>query len=128
MAKRKAATAIELLAVAAILTVLFVLLAPKFCTIQATAKDDQAKNSLLIVRDAIELYNTTHGIYPGQDGKESTLRKELASVVQSPFPACPVGNAKYPFGVEITDKDEIRGERFPDQFDHQDKSAAMAAC
>ncbi len=95
MRKHKGFTLIELVVVVMILGILAAVAAPKLLGTSTTASDNGLKESLSVVRDAIERYTAEHaGTYPGgADG--STLAADLATYLRV-FPKCPVGPAPMP--------------------------------
>jgi hypothetical protein len=56
------------------------------------ATDNGVKQSLAIVRDAIELFAAENGGKPGADGLEATFKSDLDPYLrgQATFPTCPV--------------------------------------
>src|SRR5262249_4894030 len=90
MRKQKGFTLIELVVVVMILGILAAVAAPKLLNTSGTASDNAAKESLGVVRDAIERYTAEHGgtIPPTPlDGATGSLVPYLRV-----FPKCPVGN------------------------------------
>ena len=57
-------------------------------TSTTTAKQNAAKQSLAVIRDAIELYKADNGTYPTT---ASTLPTTLAPYLKGPFPPAPLG-------------------------------------
>jgi general secretion pathway protein G len=96
MKRRAGFTLIELVVVIMILGILAGVAAPKFFSTSATATDNGAKQSLAIVRDAIELYAANNGgAFPPCDATDgANLRAALANYIRGAFPVCPVGAAK----------------------------------
>lgn len=75
-----------------ILGILAAVAAPKFFDTSATATDNGLKQSLGVVRNAIEMFAADHGgSLPGADGSPLTFKTDLAPYLRSDFPRCPVG-------------------------------------
>jgi prepilin-type N-terminal cleavage/methylation domain-containing protein len=92
MRKHKGFTLIELVVVVMILGILAAVAAPKLLTTSGVAADNGLKETLGVVRDAIERFAADHaGELPGKDGNEATLRSDLAPKYIRVFPKCPVG-------------------------------------
>jgi hypothetical protein len=55
-----------------------------------TATDNGLRQTVAVVRDAIERYAAEHnGDFPGTD--ETTFKSEIAPYLRGSFPTCPVG-------------------------------------
>ena len=69
---------------------------PKFWARRKTATDNGVRQSLCVIRTAIDSYSAENdGTLPGADGAESTFMNEMAVYLRGKeFPACPVGAAK----------------------------------
>lgn len=94
MTRRAGFTLIELVVVIMILGILAGVAAPKFFQTSATATDNGVKQSLAIVRDAIELYAANNGgSLPGCTGTGADFKLLLAPYIRGAFPTCPVGPA-----------------------------------
>jgi general secretion pathway protein G len=92
MTRRAGFTLIELVVVIMILGILAGVAAPKFFQTSATATDNGVKQSLAIVRDAIELYAANNGgSLPPCNAGGQTLRDALIPFIRGTFPVCPVG-------------------------------------
>lgn len=92
MTRRAGFTLIELVVVIMILGILAGVAAPKFFQTSATATDNGVKQSLAIVRDAIELYAANNGgSLPPCDAGGTSLRAALTPYIRGAFPTCPVG-------------------------------------
>lgn len=96
MARRAAFTLIELVVIIMILGILAGVAAPKLLKTSGTAMDNGLKESLRIVRDAIELYSAeNNGAYPGCTSDGTDFRALLAKYVRGEFPVSPVGAKNY---------------------------------
>jgi general secretion pathway protein G len=91
MRKHKGFTLIELVVVVMILGILAAVAAPKLLGTSSTAADNGLKETLGVVRDAIERYTAEHGgTLPGTD--EASFKAALTTYIRV-FPKCPVGVA-----------------------------------
>ena len=97
MDKRKGFTLIELVVVVMILGILAAVAAPKLLNTSATATDNGAKQTLSVIRDAIERYAADNGTLPAMADPGT----ELKDYLRGPFPACPVGEAADLDAVEV---------------------------
>ena len=96
MRARKAFTLVELVVVIMIMGILAAVAAPKFLNTSAKATDNGLKQTLGVVRDAIELHAAENGgELPGaSDNTQATFKADLASYLRKDFPKCPVGHAQ----------------------------------
>src|SRR5687768_14790624 len=85
---RRGFTLVELVVVVMILGILAAVAAPRMFRSTNDAKQSSARQSLAVIRNAIELYEADNGTYP----PAATLPASLKQYLRSPFPACPVGN------------------------------------
>ena len=92
LASRRGFTLVELVVVVFILGIIAAIAAPKMFDAANNSRESSARQSLHVIRDAIELFYAQNGVYPGQTGGESGLKTDLATTMRFPFPACPVGN------------------------------------
>lgn len=91
MQKRKGFTLIELVVVVMILGILAAVAAPKLLGTSGTATDNGLRQTLSVVRDAIERYAAENaGSFPGTD--EATFKAAVTPYLRGAFPNCPVGN------------------------------------
>jgi len=90
--QRNAFTLIELVVVIMILGILAGVAAPKLLSVSADATDNGLKQSLSIIRDAIELYaaDNTGSLPPCVDATIS-FQTAVQVYVRGIFPDCPVG-------------------------------------
>jgi general secretion pathway protein G len=104
MSRRSGFTLIELVVVILILGILAAVAAPKMFNTSAKATDNGLKQSLNIIRDAIELYVSQNGgNYPDCDasGGATTFKVYLQTYIRGQFPKCPVGTAADLTGVAV---------------------------
>jgi general secretion pathway protein G len=114
MRKRKGFTLIELVVVVMILGILAAVAAPKLINTSASAADNGLKETLGVVRDAIERFAAENGgALPGADGSEATLRSDLAPRYIRVFPKCPVGVANNEVRIIPGPAGPIAGEATP---------------
>jgi prepilin-type N-terminal cleavage/methylation domain-containing protein len=92
MRKHKGFTLIELVVVVMILGILAAVAAPKLLGTSGTASDNAAKESLGVVRDAIERYTAEHGgAIPAPADGPAFVGLMVPQYLRA-FPKCPVGN------------------------------------
>jgi prepilin-type N-terminal cleavage/methylation domain-containing protein len=92
MRKHKGFTLVELVVVVMILGILAAVAAPKLLGTSSAATDNGIKQTLAVVRDAIERYAAENGgQLPAQGSTDQTAFKTaLAPYLRGAFPTCPV--------------------------------------
>ena len=85
-------TLVELVIVVLIIGILAAIAAPKLFDTSTDAKANGTRQSLSVVRNAIQLHKAQVGTYPGDGGTEADLKADLKPYLQGPFPRAEVGN------------------------------------
>ena len=93
---RRGFTLIELVVVVLVMGILAAVAAPKMFDTASNAKINTTRQSLVVLRDAIELYKATNGSYPG-----ATLTTVIATYLKGPFPKSSVPGATGDGSVRI---------------------------
>lgn len=88
MRKQKGFTLIELVVVVMILGILAAVAAPKLLNTSGTAADQGIKQTLGVVRDAIERYAAEHS---GAVPADPSVDLVTGNYIRGTFPICPVG-------------------------------------
>jgi prepilin-type N-terminal cleavage/methylation domain-containing protein len=94
MTRRPGFTLIELVVVIMILGILAGVAAPKFFNTSQTATDNGLRQTLSIVRDAIELYNSKYNALPPCTTPGVDFKLAISEFLRSPLPKCGVGTVK----------------------------------
>ena len=85
-------TLVELVVVVMILGILAAIAAPRLLGASNLAFENGARQSLSVVRNAIDKYTAEHaGTPPGADGQEATFKADIKDYLRGQdFPTCPV--------------------------------------
>ncbi len=86
--QRKAFTLVELVIVVLVLGIIAAAAAPKLFDTANDARDNSTRHSLVVLRNALELYRATNAAYP--DGAD--IDTELIPFLQGPFPVVQGGS------------------------------------
>lgn len=87
MKKRSGFTLVELVVVVLILGILAAVAAPRLFDTATDARESGTKQSLSVLRDAVELYKAQNGSFP----PAATLATALRPFIKGSFPAVQVG-------------------------------------
>lgn len=91
MVRRAAFTLVELVVVIMILGILAAVAVPKLVSTTGNATDNGVRQTLGVVRDAIDLYAAEHSMaFPPSDS-ETNFKKALEPYLRGSFPKAPIG-------------------------------------
>lgn len=90
---RRGLTLIEMVIVVLVIGILAAVAAPKMFNTAGQARENGTRQSLMVVRNAIELFRASTGALPGAtDGAEATFKNDLRTYLQGAFPTSQIGN------------------------------------
>ena len=105
---KKGFTLLELVVVVLIIGVIAAVAVPKMFNTAGDARDNAAKQTLSILRNAVELYKANNSdTYPGSD--EASLKAALTPYIKGPFPTCTAGNKNGNVRVVTADSNPLSG-------------------
>lgn len=90
---RKGFTLVELVVVVLVMGILAAVAAPRMFDTYGNARQNSARQSLSVVRDAIELYRAEHEAFPGSAGSGTALADDLQPYLKGIFPTVSVAGA-----------------------------------
>ena len=132
MRKHNGFTLVELVVVVMILGILAAVAAPKLLNTSSAAADNGIKQTLGVVRDAIERYAAENGgNLPGTDDiTGDDLKADLVPYLRGAFPICPVGGKNNNVKVTAGSSDPIEGEAFVADMDswHYNSDTGQFIC
>ncbi len=87
-------TLVELVVVVMILGIIASIAVPRLLSTSKTAADNGLRQTLTVIRDAIDKYSAANSALPGADGSQATFKADLTTYLRgATFPTCPVGDA-----------------------------------
>lgn len=132
MRKQKGFTLVELVVVVMILGILAAVAAPKLLNTSSAAADNGIKQTLAVVRDAIERYAAENGgSLPGTDDTTGDdLKADLATYLRGTFPVCPVGGKNNNIKITSANSDPIEGQAYAAGMDswHYNSKSGQFIC
>lgn len=89
---RRGFSLVELVVVVLVLGIIAAIAVPRLFATSRTAVDNGLRQTLSVIRDAIDKYSAEHGALPGADGSQATFKADLGPYLRGGvFPTCPVG-------------------------------------
>ena len=114
MKKRNACSLVELVVVIMILGILAAVAAPRLFQTSGTATDNGLRQTLTVLRDAIDLYAADNGgDLPPCTMTGADFKTALQDYIRGDFPVCPVGPAKDNADVVPTTGTGATGDAMP---------------
>ncbi|MGH7201334.1 MAG: response regulator [Planctomycetaceae bacterium] len=90
---RRGFTLVELVVVILLLGIIAAIAAPRMFDTADRARENSTRQSLTIVRNAIELYRVENGVYPGDGGTQADFIADIGAHLKTPFPRNQLSNA-----------------------------------
>ena len=91
---RQGFSLVELVVVVLVMGIIAAVAGPKMFDTAGDARTNGTKQSLLVVRDAIQLHLAQNGAYPGDAGTQADLIADLGPFLRGAFPKVEVGSNK----------------------------------
>jgi general secretion pathway protein G len=131
MTKSKGFTLVEMVVVIMLIGILAAVAAPRLLDKSGSATDNGIKQSLTVIRDAVELYAADNGgDLPAKElaDDQATLKTQLDSYLRgNTFPVCPVGAKDA--DIKMSDvAGTITGEASPTEGWHYNKQTGEFIC
>ncbi len=109
---RKGFTLVELVVVILVLGIIAAIAAPKMFDTANDASENSSRQSLSVVRDAIELFRAQNGAYPAV----ATIVADLGPFLNGPFPAPQQGANQNPTFITSTENPIVSVESGTDGY------------
>ncbi|MFN0195849.1 MAG: type II secretion system protein [Planctomycetaceae bacterium] len=100
-ANRKGFTLVELVVVILVMGIVAAVAAPKMFSAAGDARTNTTKQSLTVIRNAIQLYRAQTGVLPGEAGSEADLKADLGPYLQGPFPTNQIPEAANDASISV---------------------------
>ena len=100
--RRRGFTLVELVIVILLLGIIAAIAAPKMFDTATDARTNSTRQSLAVLRTAIELYRAQNGVLPGDAGTEADFKTDMQTVLNGAFPRAEVGNSGVTVRVQTT--------------------------
>lgn len=84
--RRSGFTLVELVVVVLVVGIIAAIAAPNAFDTASTAKLNATRQSLAVLRDAIELYRATNGALPGDAGTPADFKNDINPLLKGQFP------------------------------------------